>query len=142
MKPNKGKWDSQNETRKNYKKTKQNFAFDETKRNKAKFCCFLYRKTSEISQNNFFRFVYCFAKQKRMRTENPSQQEQDFPEHVFRGFSGAPAEMRTVLEQPQGAASLHLPRKWRSREQLLRSSRIMLEKNALREILLLREIQG
>jgi hypothetical protein len=100
MKLNKGKWDSQNETRKNYKKTKQNFAFDETKRNKAKFCCFLYRKTSEISQNNFFRFVYCFAKQKRMRTENPSQQEQDFPEHVFRGFSGAPAEMRTVLEQP------------------------------------------
>jgi hypothetical protein len=86
-----------------------------------------------------------------------------FPgEHVFRGFSGAPVVIRTTLEQPHftfadalwsrisrracisrtfrgssgnhaRSVSLNLPRKWRSGEQLLPSSRTTLEQIALRE---------
>jgi hypothetical protein len=77
IKLNKGKWESRNETRKNYE-TKRNFTFDETKWNEMKWneisLFILFRETSEISRNNFlFRFVSCLAKQKkRMRNGNPN----------------------------------------------------------------------
>jgi hypothetical protein len=49
--------------------TKQNFTFYETKRNETKrnfSQFFVFRETSKISRNNFlFRFVLCFAKQKK-----------------------------------------------------------------------------
>jgi c-di-GMP-binding flagellar brake protein YcgR len=67
-------------TKRNQKKfTKRNEILllakqNETKRN---FACFLFRETSEISRNNLFRFVSCFAKQKSMRNGNPSQIEHE-----------------------------------------------------------------
>jgi hypothetical protein len=58
------------------------------------------------------------------------------------------AEKRTPLELSSPDSELQWscltvpPRKWRSGEELLRSSRTTLEQFALRKILLLREIQG
>jgi hypothetical protein len=52
--------------KKNYE-TKQNFTFDETKRNETKFRCFLcFAKQAKFHETIFlFRFVSCFAKQKK-----------------------------------------------------------------------------
>jgi hypothetical protein len=76
-------------------------------------------------------------------------QEQDYPgEHVFREFSEAPAEMRTMLEQPHFTYTdifkARLPEGaifWRflGAPAVIRHT---LEHIALREILLLEEIPG
>jgi hypothetical protein len=51
---------------KNYE-TKQNLTSDETKRNETKFCCFYcFAKQAKFRETNvLFRFVSCFAKQKK-----------------------------------------------------------------------------
>jgi hypothetical protein len=68
MKLNKGKWDSRNETRKKVQnKTKFYFWRNKTKQNKTKFRCFYcFVKQAKFCETNFlFRFVLCFAKQKK-----------------------------------------------------------------------------
>jgi hypothetical protein len=51
---NKGKWDSRNETRKNYE-TKRNFAYSQNKMKRNEISLFfVFRETSEISRNSFF----------------------------------------------------------------------------------------
>jgi hypothetical protein len=66
MKLNKEKWDSQNETRKKLRnKMKFYFWRNKTKQNEISLLI-LFRETSKILRNNFlFRFVLCFAKQKK-----------------------------------------------------------------------------
>jgi hypothetical protein len=75
--------------------------------------------------------------------------EQDYPgEHVFREFSEAPAEMRTKLEQPHFTypdlfrAGLAGGAFFRGFFGAPAGIRHVLEQIALREILLLEEIQG
>jgi hypothetical protein len=68
MKLNKGTWDSRNETsKKKIYETKRNFTFDETKRNETKFrCLFWFAKQAKFRETIcLFRFVSCFAKQKK-----------------------------------------------------------------------------
>jgi hypothetical protein len=66
MKLNEGKWDSRKKQGKIYE-TKRNFTFDETKRNETKFrCLFCFTKQAKFCETILlFRFVLCFAKQKK-----------------------------------------------------------------------------
>jgi hypothetical protein len=63
--------------------------------------------------------------------------EQDFPESMLFADFGC----SSGNENHARATSLHLPRKWRSGELVLQSSRIAQEHIAPQKILLLREIR-